>query len=192
MGHTRWPPKWHPTDSTLADWRPKCRPTLTHSCFPAFPLFPLTGCWCFMVAVAEGFSPQKTFSALKNWNAASRATKFFIFVDFWLRVLTENKVPVGFCFSISSFFFLPHSLLRWFPFSAHFWASVSLRPLWRFGLWVRTYLCGFHLFGHAASVFNNLISFVLPRGQFSSLIWLERNYSSSPILSPLIGGPLTP
>lgn len=47
----------------------------------------------------------KSFCALlKNWNAASRARKFFIFVDFWLRVLTNNKVAqLPFVFQFCTF-----------------------------------------------------------------------------------------
>lgn len=51
----------------------------------------------------------KSFCALlKNWNAASRARKFFIFVDFWLRVLTNNKVAqLPFVFQFCTFLCTP-------------------------------------------------------------------------------------
>lgn len=65
-----------------------------------------------------GLGFVKSFCALlKNWNAASRARKFFIFVDFWLRVLTNNKVAqLPFVFQFCTFL-CPSSLpLFLFPF----------------------------------------------------------------------------
>lgn len=123
----------------------------------------------------------KSFCALlKNWNAASRARKLFIFVDFWLRVLTNNKVaqlpfvfqfctflcasptptlPLLYGAQVSMSFGFPLPL--WLPSQSQLTCPESrifsvlvVRLLWQ-------YFPLFHCSPFAIrDVFNNLISFV--------------------------------